>query len=272
MSATNTCCHVCDDVAVNTPGAQGTNAYTTTTADFTIPAIAATVNISVGTNLWMAVGQKIFISDGTDWGTFQVQSFTGTTGVTAEFMGYADDGAPGDVVGSGAKVSPSGVQQAIDIPLAIEDGGTGGTSKATAISALGVGQAATVFTGAGLAYDITNTPAQITGVTVTTTATGLYLVIAQVTVLYTGTTFASSRVLTITVRDTTSGTNIVTCARDTGIFTTTNQPSVDYIVPITTQSLTTAHNIQIYISLDTVESAGSSVVTAANLCLLPIAI
>lgn len=113
MSVPNTCCHECEDVATNTPGSAGVNAYTTTTADFTIPAIGATVNISVGTNLWMAVGQKIFASDGTDWGTFEVQSFTGSTGVTAEFLGYTDDAAPGAVVGSGAKVSPSGVQSPI---------------------------------------------------------------------------------------------------------------------------------------------------------------
>lgn len=297
MSATNTCCHECDDVAVNTPGSSGVNAYTTTTADFTIPAIGATVNISVGTNLWMAVGQKIFASDGTDWGTFEVQSFTGSTGVTAEFLGYTDDASPGAVVGSGAKVSPSGVQQDITIPLPIADGGTGeitapaaltallsgssipianggtsGTSKATAIAALGVGQTATVSTLSGLTYDVTNAAAQITGSTLTVPATGSYLVLASVTVLFTGTTFAANRTLTFSVRNTTDAANVITITRDTSIQTTTSQPSVDYVFPFTTQSLTAAKTLQLYASIDTVESAGSTVITAASLCILPIAI
>jgi len=106
------CSPCCDETnTVNVPGSQGTNAYTTTTANFTIPAIAATVVISVGTTAWMAVGQKVFASDGVDWGTFEVQSIGSTTQFTGVFMGYADDASPGAVVGSGAAVVPSGVQQ-----------------------------------------------------------------------------------------------------------------------------------------------------------------
>lgn len=112
MSSVNPCGTGCCDetVVVNTPGSAGVNAYTTTSANFTIPAIGATVNISLLDNSWMAVGQKLFISDGTDVGTFEVQSFTGTTQITAEFMGYTDDASPGAVIGSGAKVSVAGVQ------------------------------------------------------------------------------------------------------------------------------------------------------------------
>jgi len=282
---------------VNTPGSAGTDAFTTTTANFTVPAIGATVVISVGTTEWMAVGQKVFASDGTDWGTFEVQSIGSTTQFTGEFMGYTDDASPGAVVGSGAAVVPSGVQQTITLPLPIADGGTGqitaplaltalltgssvpianggtsGTSKATAISALGVGQAATVSTQAGIAYDVTNAAAQITGSTVTVPATGTYLVLACVTVLYTGTTFASNRTLTLSVRNTTDAANVLTITRDTTIQTTTSQPSLDYVFPFTTQSLTAAKVLQLYASLDTVESAGSTVITAASLCILPIAI
>lgn len=137
MSVANTCCSDCDDVAVNTPGSAGVNAYTTTTADFTIPAIGATVNISVGTNVWMGVGQKIFVSDGTYVGTFEVQSFTGSTGVTAEFMGYTDDSSPTDVIASGAKVSPSGVQRLLSGITTFTDN-SGGTASDTI--AVGVGK------------------------------------------------------------------------------------------------------------------------------------
>lgn len=298
MSATGNCSCACHDV-VNTqiPGSAGVDAFTLTTADFVIPAIAATVNVSVGDNQWMAVGQKIFISDGSDVGTFEVQSFTGTTGVTVAFMGYTDDSSPGATINSRATVSPSGVQQTITLPLPIADGGTGqttaalafaalyagsslpianggtsGTSKATAISALGVGQVATVSTLSGLAYDVTNAAAQITGSTLSVPSTGSYLVLASVTVLFTGTTFASNRTLTFSIRNTTDAANVLTITRDTSIQTTTSQPSVDYVFPFTVQSLTAAKTLQLYASMDVVESAGSTVITAASLCILPIAI
>lgn len=288
------CCE--DTVVVNTPGSAGGNAYTTTTASFVIPAIAATVVVSVGSTAWMAVGQKIFISDTAVQGTFEVQSINSSVSVTLVFMGYTDDSAPGGSISFTAAVSPSGVQQSITLPLPIADGGTGqataalafaalyagsqlpianggtsGTSKATAIAALGVGQNATADNNTGLAYDITNAAAQITGVSATAASTGLYRVEACVSVDYTGTTFASSRVLTITLRNATAGTNILSVTRNTGIHTTTTQPTIDYFI-FATSSLTAADAIQVFISLDTVESAGSSVVSSCNLLLTPIAI
>jgi len=299
MSTTLNCNSCCDDetIVVNTPGSAGGNAYTTTTASFVIPAIAATVVVSVGSTAWMAVGQKVFISDGTDVGTFTVQSIGSSVQFTAVFEGYTDDSAVGVTVGSGAAVVPSGAQQAITLPLPIADGGTGqitaplafaalyagsqlpianggtsGTSKATAIAALGVGQVATVSTLSGLTYDVTNAAAQITGSTLSVPSTGSYLVLASVTVLFTGTTFVANRTLTFSVRNTTDAANVLTITRDTGIQTTATQPSVDYVFPFTVQSLTAAKTLQLYASMDVVESAGSTVITAASLCILPIAI
>lgn len=113
MPAPTNCNSCCDETTtVNVPGSAGVSAFTTTTANFTIPAIGATVVISVGTTAWMAVGEKVFASDGTDWGTFEVQSIGSSVQFTGEFMGYTDDASPGAVVGSGAAVVPSGVQQA----------------------------------------------------------------------------------------------------------------------------------------------------------------
>ena len=106
---TTTCCNTCDETqTVNVPGSAGNNAYTTTTANFTVPAIGSTVTISVGSTAWMAVGQKVFASDGTDFGNFEVQSIGGSTSFVGKFKGYVDDAAPGAVVGSGAAVVPSG--------------------------------------------------------------------------------------------------------------------------------------------------------------------
>ena len=111
MSSPIPCTPCCDSTnTVNVPGASGGSAYTTTTASFVVPAIAATVAISVGSTAWMAVGQKVFISDGTDFGNFEVQSIGGSTSFVGEFMGYVDDAAPGATVGSGAAVVASGTQ------------------------------------------------------------------------------------------------------------------------------------------------------------------
>lgn len=292
-----TCAPCCDETnTVNVPGASGGNAYTTTTLEFTIPAVDASVVIQVGSTAWMAVGQPVFASDETDVGTFVVESIGSSTQFTGIFKGYTGDSAPGAVIGSGAAVTPSGFQQTLTLPLPIADGGTGqataalafaalyagstlpvanggtgGATKAAAISNLGVGQNATADNNTGLTYDITNAAAQITGVSASAPSTGLYRVEACVSVDYTGTTFASSRVLTITLRNATAGTNILSVTRNTGIHTTTTQPTIDYYV-FATSSLTAADAIQVFISLDTVESAGSSVVSSCNLLLTPIAI
>lgn len=294
---TTTCCDPCDTTqTINVPGSAGGNAYTTTTASFIVPAIAATRSISVASTAWMAIGQKVLISDGVDHGNFEVQTISSSIAFVGVFMGYVDDCAPGATVGSGAAVVASGSQQSITLPLSLANGGTGqttallafaalyagsslpvanggtsGTSKATAIAALGVGQNATADNNTGLAYDITNAAAQITGVSASTPSTGLYRVETSISVDYTGTTFASNRILTITLRNSTAATNILSVTRNTGIQTTATQPTVDYYI-FTTSSLTAADAIQVFISLDTVESAGSSVVSSCNLLLTPIAI
>lgn len=297
MSSVNSCGCECES-AVNTavPGVEGVNAFSILATPVGIPTVGNNAALTVNTTAWMALEQVIFVSDGIAWGTFRVKSLVSSTQVSAEFLDYTNDSATGLTIGAGAVVSPSGVQQAITLPLAIADGGTGqitaplafaalyagsqlpianggtsGTSKATAISALGVGQSATADNNTGLAYDITNAAAQITGVSAVTPTTGLYRVEASVSVDYTGTTFASNRILTITLRNATAGTNILSMTRNTGIQTTATQPTVDYFI-FTTSALTAADAIQVFISLDTVESAGSSVVSSCNLLLTPIAI
>jgi len=299
VPATSSCLPACGTTAVTTdiPGSAGQSAYTTTTANFTVPAIAATVVVAVANSDWMAVGQPVFASDGVDWGHFEVSAINSAISVTLEFLGQTNDASPGAVIGSGAKVVAGGTQQNIADPLAIGDGGTGqitaplaldallssaplpianggtaGATKSAAIAALGVGQDATVDTGTGIAYDVTASPAQITGMAATCAATGLYLILARVTVLYTGVTFTPNRTLTITVRNATAGSNLVSTARDTLTPTTTGYPSQDYVLPFFTASLTASDSIQLWISLDATESAGSTVVTAANICLVPIAI
>lgn len=262
----------CDDVnTVNTPGSAGQNAYTETTESLTIVASPTTTNLSIGNSDWLGVNQVVFISDGSNYGHFRVTGIPDSTTITVLFLDYEGDSAVAAVIASGATVSASGTEPELPDPLPIANGGTGAASKSAAIAALGVGQDATADNNAGLAYDITNAAAQITGVAASVPITGLYRLEACVSVDYTGTTFASNRTLTITIRNATAGTNLISVARNTGIHTTTTQPTIDYYL-FTTASVTAADSIQVFISLDTVESAGSSVVSACNLLLTPIAI
>jgi hypothetical protein len=299
MPAPTSCSPCCDTTnTVNTPGSAGQDAFTTTGVAINIPAPNASIGSTlVGSTSWMAVGGVYFISDDITWGHFQCTAITDSTHATFTFLNYTDDSPFHSIIGSGAALVASGTQQDLTLPLPIASGGTGqitaplgfaalyagsqlpianggtaGTSKATAIAALGVGQVATVSTLSGLTYDVTNAAAQITGSTLSVPSTGSYLVLATVTVLFTGTTFVANRTLTFSIRNTTDAANVLTITRDTGIQTTATQPSVDYVFPFTVQSLTAAKTLQLYASMDVVESAGSTVVTAASLCILPIAI
>lgn len=113
--ACNPCCGTATQT-VDVPGVQGDdglngtngqNAYTTTTADFTVPAIGSNVTISVLSSAWMALGQFVVI-DGP--ANFQVLAKPSASSVQLEFMGYTGDLSAGATVMSGATVSPAAAQ------------------------------------------------------------------------------------------------------------------------------------------------------------------
>ena len=84
----------------------GATAATTTTATFTQPT-SSPVTIAVVSNAWMAVGQPLFIADSSgDFGSYQVQSLSGTTSVSAINLQYASSGTS---ILSGAAVVASGL-------------------------------------------------------------------------------------------------------------------------------------------------------------------
>ncbi len=87
-------------------GTFGINAFTTTTADFTQPAVNSNVTVSVVNSTWMAVDQVIFITTG---GYYQVVSFPDSTHVILKNLGYSISQTPGATISSGSKVSPGGV-------------------------------------------------------------------------------------------------------------------------------------------------------------------
>lgn len=203
-------------------------------------------------------------------GVFQVVSKPNSTSVILVYPAFSTNTHAGDVMPTGSAVAPGGSGVAITFPLPIAQGGTAAITKAAARTAFGVGQDQTTQNSEGIAYTITNAATTISGMTVTVPTTGLYLILARVTVDYQGVTFASNRVLTTRVQNTTSSSTLVTTARNTGTPTTQQFVSVDYVIPFVTATLTATHVLALQISLNTVASAGTSVVSAATLSIIPL--
>lgn len=111
MPATEVCQPCCTATAVNTniPGSAGQSAFTTLTSNLTIPAIGDPVVAAVGNTDWMAVGETLFLSDGTDFGHFEVLTINSQVSVTLEFLGQSGDASPAAVIGSGGAVVASAV-------------------------------------------------------------------------------------------------------------------------------------------------------------------
>jgi hypothetical protein len=258
--------------AAGTDGAAGANAFTLTTSDFVIPAVAASVTVAVANNSFMAVGQTVFASDGTDVGSFQVVSLTGTTTASLKFMGYTGDSAPGATINAGAKVTPSGVQgTSPSTPISIANGGTAAATKAAAQTSLGVGQNALTANSSGLTQVITNAFAEVGTCDVTVLSVGLYLILAKAVVTMAGVTFAASRTITLRVRNVTQGTTIATADFATQILTTQNEPALEIQVPFITDSAAVANDhYQLQITIDTANSAGTLSVVSGSLVAIPL--
>lgn len=99
---------------VNVPGVpggngvtptNGINALSITSANFTVPAVGATVTVNVDSSLWYVVGQ-IVIATGP--ANFSVSAIPTSTSVTLTFLGYPGDIAPASVIASGATIAPAG--------------------------------------------------------------------------------------------------------------------------------------------------------------------
>lgn len=89
---------------VGANGVDGINAYSTTTGSFNIPAVNNDVAVSVNQSAWMAIGQSVYIENA---GAFTVIGLGST--VTLRNDGASGNAAPGTLINSGVKVSPSGL-------------------------------------------------------------------------------------------------------------------------------------------------------------------
>lgn len=88
-----------------TNGTNGSNAFTTTVGTFIVPAIGDTVTITVGSSLWMAIEQPLFVETA---GFYQVVSLPSSTSVEIENLGYVPNAVPTTVISSGSSVVASG--------------------------------------------------------------------------------------------------------------------------------------------------------------------
>ena len=127
------------DGAAGADGANGVNAYTLTTSTIILPAATGPVVLatSVAVSSWMAIGQIIYVSDGTNSGHFSVLTLPSSTSVTLQWLDYPGDSAGTTVIASGAKVSPSGTLPVLAAPLptALTDNSTGTASNTIAAGA-----------------------------------------------------------------------------------------------------------------------------------------
>ena len=96
-------------------GADGRNAFTVTTANFTQPAVGSTVNVSVLSSgqssiAWAGIGQVVFIVDSAGkGGYYEVGLINSSVSVTVKLLSNRSGTSTSDTIASGAKFSPSGV-------------------------------------------------------------------------------------------------------------------------------------------------------------------
>lgn len=111
------CCPPCN-VPVNVPGPEGVpgtngnsglnggNAYTTTTANFVVPAQGSAVTVAVASTVWMQIGQVVFIPGA---GNFIVTTIFGANSVSLTYAVDPENTNAGVTINAGAGVTPSGL-------------------------------------------------------------------------------------------------------------------------------------------------------------------
>lgn len=147
MSAPASCCNPCDSETVTlvpgvqgipgtdgTDGADGVNAFTVTTADFTVPAIGNSVIVIVADSTWATFGQNVYVQGA---GYFQVTGKPSSTSLTLTYLDYVGNASTGNNIVTGAQISPSGTQPNVvaDLPDPITNNTTGTSSSTMAAGA-----------------------------------------------------------------------------------------------------------------------------------------
>lgn len=116
MSILSDCCTPCPSVpAVNVPGTNGANAFTTTTANFILPAANSNVTVAVVSTAWIVPGGfTLGIGDGSgNFGTFQVVTINSPISVTLKWLAMPYDSVTGTTISAPAKVAATGLPGAV---------------------------------------------------------------------------------------------------------------------------------------------------------------
>lgn len=251
-------------------GSNGINSFTITTATFALPAAMSDVTLLVGSSLWMSSGEPLFVSDGTNQANFKVVSFPSATAVVVQWLNYPGDAATGTMFASNATVTPTG-QQGPALANTFANGLTTGTTKVSAQTNLGLGQDALISTGSGLTQAITATSAQVGAIAVTIPALGSWLYLAFAEVNFNGTTFSTSRIITAKVRNTTTNTDLVSVILNTQVQATTSLQTTPMVIPfLLDTSAAIGDVLQLWIGIDTINSAGTLSVIGGSLCAIPL--
>ena len=108
-SLSDCCSPCCPPVAptINIPGSTGASAYTFTTANFVVPAVNATVPVSVFDTSMLVVGENVILPGPAN---FRVTAITSGISVTLQFLNYNGDVAVGSTISGGALLTPAGAQ------------------------------------------------------------------------------------------------------------------------------------------------------------------
>lgn len=253
-------------------GTNGQGSFTTTTQAFAIPAVNSNVTIAVVSTAFMAQGQVLYITDGTSPGLYQVVTIVSSTSVTVVYPTDPMNTKSGFTVASSAFVTPGGLNGGLAVPIVITNGGTGANTKAGAQTGLGLGQSSTTSTVTGLTQVITASFVQVGAVSAVAPAAGKYLVGGMFTISWSGVTFSASRQITGKIRNTTQNVDYGSTVINTEILTTAVFPDSVIYIPFQAVSLASADNIQVLITINTINSAGTLSTTMASVTLTPLAL
>lgn len=230
-------------------GANGVNAYTITSANITIPATGSTVVASMANVSWMAIGQIIFISDGTNLSHFQVTALqTSPPQATIKALGYTGDTAATGVISANASVVPAGVQgTAAFTPLVTQNSATGGSQ----------------------ALNTSPTQALSVSLTLSGAANKTYLLRARCRVDNVGATFAAGKAVTLSLRRTNNTAGTIASSTIMGRIVTTETSGLGEITVEAAYTTVGASDIiQPYVSIEATPSAGAVNVVEASVVAL----
>lgn len=231
-------------------GSNGQNAFTLLTANLTLPAVSASTTLFVASSTWMAVGQRIFASDGTHFGTFTITAIPGVASVTGTFLGYTGDSAPGTVVATGGAVVASGTQPTVQTMLPTLSGYAVGGSQA-----------------------LTNAYVQALTRTITLGVSGHHILYAAARFDYVAATFAGNQIISLKLKRTNNTPTDISNAignLQTQIITTKSFTAGEIVLVPVDYNGTAGDIIQPQVQVDTTPGAGAVNVVECAIFALPI--